>query len=106
MPIKRFNLVYDTEFISQLKKIEQKYHLVIRTTIEQQLIIEPEVETRNRKPLTRVSNFGARWELRFGDDNEFRIFYSVYPDQAKVHILAIGVKIRERLYIGGKEVKL
>ncbi len=103
---KQFNLIYDTEFIGQLKEIERKYHLLIRKAIEQQLIYEPEVETRYRKPLTRASNFGARWELRFGDDNEFRIFYSVYPDQSKVHILAIGIKIREHLYIGGKEVKL
>ena len=106
MTDKRFSLVYDTEFISQLKEIERRNLLLIRTTIEQQLIYEPEVETHNRKPLTRVYNFGARWVLRFGDDNEFRIFYGVYPDQAKVHILAIGIKIREHLYIGGKEVKL
>jgi hypothetical protein len=56
--------------------------------------------------LTRETEFGARWELRFGDDNELRVFYSVYPEEAEVHILAIGIKVRECLYIGGKEVKL
>ena len=101
-----FRLVYDTEFPSQIRAIERKHHSLIRATIEQQLIYEPEVETRNRKALTRITSFGARWELRFGDNNEFRVFYSIYPDKTEVHILAVGIKIRERFYISGKEVKL
>jgi hypothetical protein len=103
---KRFELIYDAEFVAQMRFIERKYHTFIRTTIEQQLITEPDVETRNRKILTRASDFGARWELRFGAHNKFRVFYSVYPSKAEVHILAIGIKVRERLYIGGKEVKI
>jgi len=101
-----FRLVYDTEFVSQIKTIDRKYHSFIRETIESQLTYEPDVETRNRKPLTRATDFGARWELRFGDDNQFRVFYSVFPEQAEVHILAVGIKVRERLFINGKEVKL
>ena len=106
MPTQHFHLVYDTEFFGQILAIEKKYHSLIRAAIKQQLEIEPDVETRNRKPLTRVTIFGARWELRFGDDNEFRVFYSVYPDKLEVHILSVGIKIRERLFIGGKEIKL
>jgi hypothetical protein len=106
MTRKSFHLLYDTEFVVQLRSIERKYHSLIRETIEQQLVFEPDVETRNRKQLVRAATFGARWELRFGANNELRLFYSVYPEKAEVHILAIGIKIRERLYIGGKEVKL
>ena len=106
MTDKRFRLVYDTEFISQIMAIERKYHSLIREAIEIQLAHEPNVETRNRKPLVRTTDFGARWELRFGDKNQFRVFYSVYPERAEVHILAIGVKHGERLFIGGKEAKL
>lgn len=106
MTDKRFRLIYDTEFVAQMRSIERKYHALIRDTIEQQLVFEPNVETRNRKELVRETTFGARWELRFGTNNELRLFYSVYPDKAEVHILAIGIKLRERLYIGGKEVKL
>ncbi|HLA99214.1 MAG TPA: type II toxin-antitoxin system RelE/ParE family toxin [Anaerolineales bacterium] len=106
MADKRYQLVYDTEFIRQVKAIERKYYSFIRHTIESQLTYEPDVETRNRKPLVRTPAFGARWELRFGDNNQFRVFYSVYPEKSVVHILAIGVKKGERLYIGGKEVKL
>ncbi len=106
MTNKRFGLVYDTEFVSQMRFIERKHHSLIRATIEQQLVFEPDIETRNRKALTRETEFGARWELRFGDDNELRVFYSIYPEKAEVHILAFGIKVRECLYIGGKEVKL
>ncbi|HQE93060.1 MAG TPA: addiction module toxin RelE [Anaerolineae bacterium] len=85
-----------------MRFIERKYHtfIFIRTMIEQQLVFEPHVETRSRKILTRASDFGARWELRFGDNDQFRVFYSVYPAKAKVHILAVGIKVRERLYMG------
>ena len=79
---------------------------MIRTAIEQQLVFEPDIETHNRKPLTRETEFGARWELRFGEKNELRVFYSVYPQKAEVHILAVGIKIRERLRIRRKVVKL
>jgi mRNA-degrading endonuclease RelE of RelBE toxin-antitoxin system len=103
---KRFRLVYDTEFITQIRAIDRKYHSLIRATIEQQLSFEPDLETLNRKQLVRATTFGARWELRFGASNELRLFYSVYPEQSEVHILAIGIKIRERLYIDGKEVNL
>ncbi len=106
MTDRRFHLIYDPEFIVHMRSIERKYHSLIRETIEQQLVFEPDVENRNRKQLIRATIFGARWELRFGANNEFRLFYSIYPEKAEVHILAIGIKIRERLYIGGKEVKL
>ncbi|MHC1782475.1 MAG: addiction module toxin RelE [Anaerolineaceae bacterium] len=103
---KRFRFVYDTLFVNQMLSIDSKYYSQIRETIEQQLEFDPDTETRNRKQLVRATTFGARWELRFGTNNELRLFYSVYPHKAEVHILAIGIKIRERLYIGGKEVKL
>ena len=106
MADKRFRLVYDPDFVVQMRSIERKYHSLIRETIEQQLVFEPDVETRNRKQLFRATTFGARWELRFGTNNDLRLFYSIYPEKAEVHILAIGIKIREHLHIGGKEVKL
>ena len=102
----RYQLIYDIEFVSQIKTIERKHHSFIRQTIEEQLTHTPDLQTRNRKPLDPPTVFGARWELRFGDHNEYRVFYSVYPESQRVHILAIGLKVRDRLLIGGKEVKL
>jgi hypothetical protein len=99
-------LVYDPEVSDHLAAIEPKYHSLIRATVEQQLRFEPKTATRNRKPLERPSGFGARWELRFGPDNRFRVFYRAEAEEHRVRILAVGVKERNRLFIAGEEVEL
>lgn len=86
--------------------IERKHHSLIRRTIEEQLTYEPDVETRNRKPLIREVEFEADWELRFGHDNRFRVFYAVDSEQLEVQVLAIGEKRGSRLFIAGEEIKL
>ncbi len=106
MRSKAYRLVYDAEFVPQLKHIERKYHSAIKAAIESHLIYEPVKRNRNRKPLNRPVVWGARWELRCGEDNEFRVFYSVYPVEREVHILAVGIKIREQLFVYGKEVEI
>jgi hypothetical protein len=106
MTEQRFDLIYDTEVLDHLRVIEREYHSLIRRTIEAQLQFEPEVRTRNRKPLQRSTVFGTRWELRFGPNNRFWVFYQVNHEGREIYILVIGVKKGERLYIGGKEVKL
>ena len=75
-------------------------------SIHDQLSFEPEIESRNRKPLQRPTEIGATWELRFGSANIFRFFYSVYHANHQVNILAIGIKRRNVLYIGGEEFML
>jgi hypothetical protein len=70
------------------------------------LQFEPDIETTNRKPLKRQVAFEAEWELRFGPDNGFRVFYDIDMTSHEIHILAIGEKLRNRLVIGGKEIKL
>ena len=102
----RFLLVYAPVVKSHLKMIERKHHSFIRTRIENELQFEPDVETRNRKPLKRPVTFEAEWELRFGPDNRFRVFYDISIESHEVYVLAIGVKEGNRLFIGGKEVKL
>lgn len=101
-----FDLIYDPEVQGHLEAIENKYHSLIRAAIEEQLRFEPETATRNRKQLERPIDFGARWELRFGPDNRFRVFYRVDGEQHQVRILAIAVKERNRLSLGGEEVQL
>ncbi len=86
--------------------IEPKYHSLIRSANEEQLRYEPETTTRNRKPLERPLDMGARWELRLGPDNRFRIFYRAEAEERRIRILAIAVKKRNRLYIAGEEVEL
>jgi len=103
---RKYRLIYAPMTKLHLKTIQRKYYSLIRTSIERELQVEPDVETRNRKPLKRPVTFEAEWELRFGPDNKFRVFYDINVDSHEVHILAIGVKEGNRLFIGGNEVKL
>jgi mRNA-degrading endonuclease RelE of RelBE toxin-antitoxin system len=98
-----FTLVYADEIKEHLRTIQTKHHSLIQSAIEAQLIHEPNVETRNRKPLKRPIAFGADWELRLGPDNRFRVFYQVKIETHEVRVLAIGVKERNCLFIGGEE---
>jgi len=101
-----FVLIYDAEVAKHLAAIEPKYHSLIRATIEEQLRFQPETATRNRKPLERPVALGARWQLRFGPGNRFRVFYRVDLERRIVRVLAIAVKERNRLFIAGEEVEL
>lgn len=106
MPKQPFELVYDSEVAQPLATIDRKYHALIRRAIEEQLKYDADIETRNRKPLLRPSAFGLAWELRFGPDNRFRVFYRTDAAAHQVRILAIGVKVGNRLLIGREEFRL
>jgi mRNA-degrading endonuclease RelE of RelBE toxin-antitoxin system len=99
----KFVLLFAPEVVEHLRAIEQKYHTLIQTAIDEQLPFTPEKETRNRKLLEQPAPFGATWELRFGPTNRFRVFYEVGNKNQSVQILAIGVKERNRLIIGREE---
>jgi mRNA-degrading endonuclease RelE of RelBE toxin-antitoxin system len=105
-PRQPFELIYDPQVAQHLANIERKHHSLIRHTIEEQLRYEPEVETQNRKPLLRPTELSATWEIRFGPNNRFRVFYEADQTNGKVYILAIGVKVGRRLFIGGEEFEL
>jgi len=98
-----FELTYADALHSHLAVIEVKYHSWIMSAIEAQLAYEPDVETRNRKPLKRPIVSGADWELRTGPDNRFRVFYEIDRENRVVRILAFGVKDHARLTIGDEE---
>ncbi len=100
----RYDLIYARELKEHLKVIDRKHHSLIRKTIEEQLWFEPDVETRNRKPLRHGPVYDAEWEIRFGPNNRFRVFYEVDRERRTVSILAFGVKKGDRLWIGGQEV--
>lgn len=101
-----YELLYDPRVRDHIARVDKKYHSLVRKEIERQLRYQPEMETKNRKPLRRPSSLGSAWELRIGPENRFRIFYNTDSVMRTVHVLAIGVKIKERLYIGGEEFEL
>jgi mRNA-degrading endonuclease RelE of RelBE toxin-antitoxin system len=102
----KFELIFAPETVDHLDAIERRFHRLIQKTINEQLTYTPERETRNRKPVEQPSPFGATWELRFGPNNCFRVFYEVDNNEYTVQVLAIGVKDRNQLFIGGEEFEL
>ncbi len=102
----RYAIIYAPVVKTHLKAIGKQYYSLIRRVIEEQLSYEPQVETRNRKPLRRLAWFGATWEIRFGPGNRFRVFYRVEEREKEVWVLAIGEKRGNRLIIGGEEIEI
>jgi mRNA-degrading endonuclease RelE of RelBE toxin-antitoxin system len=105
-PRRFLTLIYAPVVKEHLKTIEAKYDSLIRRTIERKLRFEPDVETKNRKPLKHPAAFETAWEIRFGPDNRFRVFYEVDQESHKVFILAVGQKKGNRLLIAGEEFEL
>ena len=99
-----FSLLFAPVVHDHLSAIDAKYDSLIRQKIQEQLSREPDVETRNRKPVQPPAAFEAEWELRFGPAKRFRVFYQIDHEKRQVRIVAIGVKDRKRLLVGGEEV--
>lgn len=102
----KFSIIFAPEVLDHLDAIEPKHHSLLERAIDEQLVFTPNVETRNRKMMEQPAPFDASWELRLGPNNRFRIFYDIDEIDHCIFILAIGVKVRERLLIGGEEFKL
>ena len=100
-----FAIVYAADVKQHLRAIDAKYHSLIRSQTEEQLLYQPAIESRNRKPLQRTMASGAEWELRLGPKNRFRVFDQIDDAGQQVKVVAIGVKERNRLTIGGEEVE-
>jgi mRNA-degrading endonuclease RelE of RelBE toxin-antitoxin system len=97
---------YDIRFAAHVRRHLEALMATERSTalavIERQLLHEPLVETRNRKPLR--PNPVAPWELRIGN---LRVFYEVIPgDPDVVRIVAVGKKEGNVVRIAGKEIEL
>lgn len=105
-PQQPYTIIYASLTRDHLRYIDKKHYSLLRDTIKERLPFEPTREERNRKPLKRPVMEEATWELRCGPENAFRIYYDVQHAEREVHILAIGIKLRNRVSIGGEEVEL
>jgi hypothetical protein len=103
---KPFSLVYAPVVHKHLGAIDARYDSLLREKTQEQLTHEPDVETRKRKPVRPPAAFQAEWELRFGPNNRFRVFHQIDHAIREVRIVAVGVKDRNRLLVGGEEVTL
>src|SRR3989304_4755082 len=98
----RFTLAFAPETLDHLDFINRKHHRLIRKELHDQLSFAPDVATRNRKMLVQPAPLGATWELRFGPNNRFRVFYEVESNAQVIKVLAIGIKERNKLRIAGE----
>ena len=103
---KPYEILYDDEVAGHMAAIDKKYHSLVRREIENQLTYEPDKETLNKGPLEKPSILGIAWRLRFGPDNTLRVYYRFDAVIHEVYILAVGIKAKNRLYLGGKEFQI
>lgn len=97
-----YRIEYSPDTGEHLESLTARQRTQVFETVDQQLSHEPGVETRNRKPMR--PNPIAPWELRI---RELRVYYDIVEQpEPLVTILAVGVKNRNRVRIGGKEFEL
>jgi mRNA-degrading endonuclease RelE of RelBE toxin-antitoxin system len=93
---------YSPEAEDHLRRLAARNQKTVVDGVDRQLLNQPTVETRNRKPMR--PNPLAPWELRIGN---LRVYYEVKEEpHPTVTVLAIGVKERNRVRIGGETVAL
>ena len=88
----------------QLASLTARDRATLLDRIGRQLTHQPTVETRSRKRMDPDRRMLiAAWELRVGD---LRVYYAVEEKpEPVVVIVAVGIKVRERITIGGKGLK-
>jgi mRNA-degrading endonuclease RelE of RelBE toxin-antitoxin system len=93
---------YSPDAGEHLKALSARQQRIVIDTVDRQLIHEPTIETKNRKPMR--PNPLAPWELRIGT---LRVYYDVEEEPTPtVLVLAVGVKERSQVRIGGQVVDL
>jgi len=84
-----------------LAALSARQRATVLDEVDVQLLHQPTTVTRNRKPLQ--PNPLARFELRIAD---LRVSYEVDEQRRVVEIRAVGIKDRDRIFIGGEEIDL
>lgn len=98
---KRYRIEYSPPSHEHLAALKAGDRARVLDTVDVQLLHQPTVITRNRKALQ--PNPLARFELRIGT---LRVYYEVDEERRVVEVRAVGIKDRDRVFIGGEEIKL
>lgn len=97
-----YRIEYSPDAEDHLRGLTARQQTIVLDTVDVQLVHQPTVETRNRKPMR--PNPIAPWELRIGN---LRVYYDVEEDpEPEVYIRAVGVKERNRVRIGKEVIEL
>jgi mRNA-degrading endonuclease RelE of RelBE toxin-antitoxin system len=93
-----YRIAYSPDAVDHLESLSAREQATVLDSIDTQLMHQPTVETRNRKPMR--PNPVAPWELRIG---HLRVYFEVEEEpHPVVRIRAIGVKERNVVRIGGE----
>jgi len=97
-----YRIEYDPAAEDHLARLRARDEGTVLDVVVRQLTHQPATPTRNRKRMR--PNALAPWELRVG---ALRVYYEVIEEPEKlVTVRAVGIKERDRLTIGGKEIDL
>jgi mRNA-degrading endonuclease RelE of RelBE toxin-antitoxin system len=100
----KYRIEYADDALEHLRGLPARQRTVVLDAVDRQLVHQPTLVTRNRKPMDRDKRlYVAPWELRLGN---LRVYYAVQGRPTLVVlVLAVGIKVRDRIRIGGKEVE-
>jgi mRNA-degrading endonuclease RelE of RelBE toxin-antitoxin system len=101
MPAVAYRIEFSRPARMHFSALDAHQRAMVRDGIVEQLLYQPAVETRRRK-LMRPNTL-AGYRLRI---DPLRVYYDVGEDDHIVVVQAIGVKVRNRILIGGKEIEL
>jgi mRNA-degrading endonuclease RelE of RelBE toxin-antitoxin system len=97
-----YHIEYSPDAEEHLGGLSARHQAVVLDTVDRQLVHQPTVETRNRKPMR--PNPIAPWELRIGN---LRVYYDVEEEpEPVIYIRAVGIKERNRVRIGKEVIEL
>ncbi len=71
----KYRIEYSPDVEGHLRALTKRQQMIVLETVERQLQYQPNVETRNRKPMR--PNPLAPWELRIGT---LRVYYDFKDD--------------------------
>jgi len=96
-----YKIIFAPSALDHLAGFEAGQRAALLNATKEQLTFEPSTQTLNRKHMR--PNPLAPWELRV---QRLRVYYEIEERAREVHILAIGVKDRERVIIAGEALWL
>ena len=97
-----YRIEYSPDAEDHLRTLTARKQRTVLDTVDKQLVHQPTVETRIRKPMR--PNPVAPWELPIGN---LRVYYDVEEEpEPTVFIRAVGIKERNRVRIGKEVIEL
>jgi len=96
-----YRIEFTPEADDHFGKLTARDRSTLADAIETQLPHQPTVASRNRGRME--PNPVAEYRLRVG---EMRVYYDVMQAERMVKVKAIGIKDRDRVLVGGKEIDL